>query len=287
MVLDVLAAVVVLWGILRGGLRGFLFQLGQIGLLAVAYVGARGLADFVEPWIARVIDTSPLVRTTLAFFLVFFVVFALGSLVLRAFTKDLHEASKTLSSGDRILGAVVGGVKGVVVVYLAVVLLIMANQLTGHVPVPYASSVTGRWVMKHNLFETEAFPRARALVKLAWLVQGSGTGELLRNEHLQAILEHPKAAVLRSPEVVDAAIKGDWIELMGNDALWDLLDEPEIQDHLNAIEWAEGVPATSAGPEPAPPPPPTAPPPAAAPPSPPAPSPPSSSRRPPGEPGAP
>ncbi len=288
MVLDVIACALIGWGLLRGGLRGFLFQLGQVGILAVAWVAARGLGDLVEGLLAGLFRAEPAIYETLAFFLIFGVVFAAGSAILRAFTKDLHEASDGLSAGDRVLGAVVGGVKGVVFAYVLIVGIIMINQLGAGLAIPYASSVSGRWVMKHNVFEDEEFPRARALARVAYVLHTKGAAELLTNPHFREVVEHPKAGVLRDPLVVDALIRGDWISVMGRDDLWDLLDEPDVQAHLNAIEiqGMDGGPISGA-PAPAPPPPPRGilPSPGHAPPL--APSPPSSSHRPPAPQGAP
>lgn len=236
MLLDIVAGVVVLWALVRGYLRGFLYQLGQIGMLAVAWMAGRGLAPLVEPHLEGMLGAEHPSTGVVAFFVVFLAVFFVGLVILRAFTKDLHEASDAVSSGDRALGTIMGGVKGVLVVYLAFVALIMGNQTTGKLGIPYASSSVGRFVMQHNFFETGEFPRAKALARLGWLVHTHSARELVDNEHYQAILEHPKATVLRSPEVAAALSRGDWLALVGNDQVWDLLDEPAIQGHLNAVE---------------------------------------------------
>lgn len=247
MALDILAGVVVLWGLIRGWLRGLLFQLGQIGMLAIAFVAARSLRGVVEPWLAEMFDARPMVRESVAFFLVFAGAFLVGSFLVSRFTSDLHRLSDTLTTGDRVFGAAAGALKGGLVVYLGVVLLIMTNQTTGAVPVPYASSTTGRFVMSHNFLEAGDFPRAKALVKLGWLLGTRKAISLVDDPHIRAILEHPKAAVLRSPDVMQALAASDWLSLVGDEAIWDLLDEPEIQEHLEAIEW-EAPPSDDASP---------------------------------------
>lgn len=251
MAVDIIASIVVLWGLLRGWLRGFMYQIGQIGMLAVAFVAARALGDLVEPHVVALLSTAdPRVHRLVAFFAVFLIIYVVGLLILRAFTRDVRRASETLSGMDRGLGMVVGGLKYAVGVYLLFVALIALHESTGKIPLPYGSSVVGRWVMKHNFLESEEFPRARALAKLGWLLH-SDSARLLDDPDFRAVLEHPKAAVLRTPEVATALVRGDWVAVMGEDAVWDLLDEPEIQEHLNAIEWA----AQSAGPQDATPPP--------------------------------
>ncbi len=243
MALDILAGVVVLWSLVRGWLRGLIFQLGQIGMLAIAFIAARSLRGVVEPWLGEVFGARPMVRESLAFFLVFTLTFLVGSFLVGRFTSDLHRLSDTLTAGDRLFGAAAGALKGGLVVYLGTIALIMANQATGSVPIPYASSTTGRFVMSHNFLESEDFPRAQALVKLGWLLGTRKATELVGDPHIRAILEHPKSAVLRSPDVMAALAASDWLALVGNEALWDLLDEPDIQEHLEAMEWQSPDPA--------------------------------------------
>lgn len=246
MALDILAGVVVLWGLVRGWLRGLIFQLGQIGMLAIAFVAARSLRGVVEPWLGEAFGARPMVRESLAFFVVFALTYLVGTFLVGRFTSDMHRLSDTLSAGDRLFGAAVGALKGGLVVYLGIVALIMANQITGAVPIPYASSTTGRFVMSHNFLESEEFPRAQALVKLGWLLGTRNAVDLVNDPHISAILEHPKSAVLRSPEVMAALVASDWVALVGNEAIWDLLDEPDIQEHLEAIEWQPLDPAPAA-----------------------------------------
>ncbi len=236
MLLDIVAGVVVVWALVRGYLRGFLYQLGQIGMIAVAWMAGRATGPVLEPHLTELIGGSHEGTGVAAFFLVFTAIYLVGLVILRAFTKDLHEASDVVSTSDRALGMAMGAVKGVLIVYLGFVALIMTNQSTGQLGIPYASSSVGRFVMQHNFFETGEFPRAKALARLGWLVHTQSARELVDNESYKAILEHPKAAVLRSPEVAAALARGDWVAIVGNDEIWDLLDEPEIQAHLNNVE---------------------------------------------------
>ncbi|MGM0577406.1 MAG: CvpA family protein [Myxococcota bacterium] len=239
MALDIITGFIVLWSLVRGWSRGFLYQLGSIGMLAIAFVVARTVADPLEAWLAGQLNLSPIANQMLAFAAVFFVVYLVGSLILRSFIRDVRDASATISAGDRILGTLAGVVKGMLFAYLLILALIMINRTTGRLPIPYGSSVAGRWVMQHNFLESEEFPRARALVKLGWLLTSRDKSELAKDPHVHAILEHPKSAVLREPNVADALARGDWVEVMSHDGIWDLLDEPEVQEHLNAIAWED------------------------------------------------
>jgi hypothetical protein len=39
--------------------------------------------------------------------------------------------------------------------------------------------------------------------------------------------------------MIRALIDQDWVTVLKNEQVWDLLDEPDIQEHLNAIEEDE------------------------------------------------
>jgi hypothetical protein len=134
-----------------------------------------------------------------------------------------------------------GAAKSLVLVYVVFVVLIMVNRVTGHAPIPYESSTVGRWTLRHNLLDSDEFPRGRALVQLAAVVHQRETLSLVRDPDFLAILHHPKAAVLASPEVTSALLERDWVALIGEPGLWDLLDEPDVQRHLAALDRSQAA----------------------------------------------
>jgi len=101
--------------------------------------------------------------------------------------------------------------------------------------------------MQNNFLDSEDFPRARALVKLAWLASTRDEVAMMQDPHVQAVMKNPKAQALFTPEVLAAIGNKDFVALLGNAALWDFLDEPDVQEHLNAIEWVEPEAAPAAG----------------------------------------
>ena len=143
---------------------------------------------------------------------------------------------------DRIAGLAIGGAKSLLYCYIAIVAVIMMHRMGGAIPIDYADSVAGRWVAQNNFLDSDDFPRAKALVKLGLVLSRKDSADLALDPHFQAILMHPKAAPLRTPEVIAALAQQNWLFLVEQEAFWDLLDEPEIQDHLNALE-ADTAPA--------------------------------------------
>ena len=251
MIVDVLVAVVLFFGLLGGWLRGMLYQLGQVAVLVFAFLVGRGMGAVLEAPLQDAGLDKP-IAGLVAFGIFFLLVFIIGSWMLWRFTKMMRQASKTLSRVDRVFGFFIGGAKSLLYCYIAIVAVIMIHRMGGAIPVNYADSVSGRWVAQNNFLDGDEFPRAKALVKLGLVLSRKDTAELAMDPHFQAIIMHPKAAPLRSAEVITALANQDWLYLVEQEAFWDLLDEPEIQDHLNALE-ADSAPT----PTPAPPPPPT------------------------------
>jgi uncharacterized membrane protein required for colicin V production len=244
--IDLVAVILLGLGLLRGWLKGFVTQIGQLAALAVAWILAELFGPLLEPAFRGVPEIPPMVVEPLGFLAAFLVVYALGSLAVWRISSRLREASRTLSSFDRLLGLGLGGLKGAVMIYLAVIALMVVHRVTGKLPVAYASSHVGRFVMRHNILDGEAFPRAKALVKLGWLLRTHAPGDLAIDPHFGAMMAHPKAAFLWSPEMAWALATQDWPKLVADERVWDLLDEPEVQAHLNAMEWdqapAQGKP---------------------------------------------
>lgn len=235
MIVDILVTVILFFGVLGGWLRGMLYQLGQVAVLLVAFLAGRslggGVAEIVADW-GILASTSALI----GFSVIFMLVMTVGGWILWRFTKMMRQSSSSLSQADRVFGVLLGGAKALLLCYILIVALIMIHRRSGSLPVNYATSVSGRWVVQNNFLDGDAFPRAKALVKLGIVMGSKDSIELATNPHFQAIILHPKAAPLRTPAVVKALIAKDWLFLVEQEAFWDLLDEPEIQEHLNAIE---------------------------------------------------
>lgn len=91
--IDFLVALFLVWSLYRGWKLGFLYQLGQLALIALAYVVAKGLDSTVAgPFHST--DVSPQVANTIGFFVLFFAVLLVGGFLLRRMTKDLLSFSK-------------------------------------------------------------------------------------------------------------------------------------------------------------------------------------------------
>lgn len=238
MALDVVVLIVVLLGALRGLAQGFLFQLGQLAVAILAFFLARWGGGLVAPHLEH-LGASPQASGLLAFLLVFLVIYVVGGIFVSLATRPIRRSDRTLGWLDRSIGALLGTAKAALLVYVAVVALVVVHRTTGKLPLPYDASETGRWVLAHNVLESDAFPRVRATVKLGAVLQRRSAGQLAHDPHMLAILTHPKAAFLSSPDMVDAMKRGDWVTVLGDERVWELLDDPEVQRQLDAIDLGD------------------------------------------------
>jgi|GEM_PF-1083021 len=249
--IDFLVLLFLLWSLYRGWRHGFLYQLGQLAVVMLAYFVAKGLGGLIAEPLTGPSQLTPAVAETIGFFSIFLIVTIVGAVLLKKVTKDLLSFSEGLGQADKALGVLLGGVKGALIAYITVVGLIMAHRMTGKVPIPFGDSISGRWVLQNNFLDNDEFPRGKALAKLAWLMTTRSQAELAADPHVQAIMANPKAQSLFTAGVLGALANKDFVSLLGNDALWEFLDEPDVQGHLNAIEWAPAE-ATAKPPEPPP-----------------------------------
>lgn len=127
---DVIVVLLFLLFILRGTWIGFMQQLPVFVALVASYLLAGRYTDEVMPVVAGFIDNPKTV-----FFLGFFLLFILGSIFLFLLGKAMHLVMEVSLAGwfDRLLGLLLGGVKGVLVtsfLFMAVSSSLMsANEL--------------------------------------------------------------------------------------------------------------------------------------------------------------
>jgi uncharacterized membrane protein required for colicin V production len=165
--LDLGAAVVVLLFAALGILSGFLMQAFRLVAAAVgAYVALRYGADLMNAW-PTVLAEAPAARE-IAFPAALFAGAYLGlTLIARLIVAVLRRASPTLSVADRLLGGVVGALKGAVLCYFLVSLLLAAEKASG-APLPDLDTEGSRvaaFVKAHPVREVAELKNIRVLVE--------------------------------------------------------------------------------------------------------------------------
>lgn len=233
---DILVVLFLLVSIYRGWRVGFLYQLGILAFLVVAYFVARALTGLLDAPVAKALNASPLVASTITFFAIFFVLAIIGGFLVRSMTKDLIPDKSSLSDINRALGAIVSLAKGALIAYLAIVVLLQIQRISGNTPFPVQSSIATRFVAENNVLDRGELG---ALVKLGWLVSTRDTNELGQDPRAQKLMAHPKAQGLFTPELLAAVRNQDYVALFDNDALWEFLRDSEVQETLDSFDWIE------------------------------------------------
>jgi len=127
---DVIVVLLFLLFVLRGTWVGFMRQLAVFAALIAGYLLAGEYTEQMMPVVDSFIDNPKTV-----FFIGFFLLFVLGSIFLFLLGKALHLVMEVTLAGwfDRLLGLLLGGVKGALVTsFLFMVVsssLISANEL--------------------------------------------------------------------------------------------------------------------------------------------------------------
>jgi uncharacterized membrane protein required for colicin V production len=234
--IDILVVLFLLWSVLRGWRFGFLYQVGHLAMLVVAYFASRGLATLFEKPIAKMLGLDPWLASTVAFFAFFIVIGVIGAIVVRKITRDLIPDTSALTYPNRTLGAAASLGKGVLITYLALVMLIQVQRITAKTPVPWQSSHAARFVASRNFLDRTPLGR---LAKLGWIFLKNDPETLAREPRMAILVTHPKAQKLLSADLLAAARTNDFVALLQNEALWDYLGEAEIKEALDSFDWVE------------------------------------------------
>ena len=232
--IDILVILFLLWSLVRGWRFGLLYQVGYLALMVLAYFAARLLAGVLDAPLAKAFDMAPILAGTIAFFGVLAILLVLGSILVRRITKDLVPDKSALSGPNRVLGALVSGAKGALIAWVVLVFLVQLQRVTRTIQMPIESSFSLRFASDHNFL---ARGRAGALAKIVWLVGTNDMQKLALDPRVAKLLANPKAAPLMSPEVLVAINKQDYVALLQNQALWNFLDDEQVQEDLEAIPW--------------------------------------------------
>lgn len=116
---DIALALLVLVSLIVGAVRGFVFEALSLGAWVLAYLGA----PFVAPWlVARITPrVDPALAEPAALVLGFVLLLALCSLVARLARALIHATP--LQAPDRVLGAGLGLLRGLLLVLLAALVI--------------------------------------------------------------------------------------------------------------------------------------------------------------------
>ena len=123
--LDIIILVLAGVGVISGLRRGFVKELSGVIALIMGYIGASTLAPYLEPTIANLLDGDKVVMAGVAWVGAFLII-VLAFNLLGIFVAKLLEIAM-MGVIDKLLGAVFGAAKAILLMSLAFNLLSMAG----------------------------------------------------------------------------------------------------------------------------------------------------------------
>ena len=229
----------------RSGMLGQALRVGAAVavVLLTAPVSALLVHVLFDPQDALASPALEVASMVLAAILIYLSVSIAGWLIIRG----LRKLSRTLSTADRLGGALIGALKASLVVYvLGVFLVMMHGPLAATDPedsMHLRDSAVGEVVQQHNLIAPWRFPQLKQLH--AALRAGALVAQSERAAH--TLRQHPEAsdflrrddvkALLSRPSLVDAAQQDHYALTLADDEVRRFLKDPHNADALGKIKW--------------------------------------------------
>jgi len=224
-----------------GALSGAAKQVASAIAMIAAYFCARPAGAFVAPFISRVAGLSRPLSGIVSIALGSVVIAVAGRFALTAVLRKLMEAEPGDRGMDRTLGFVLGGAKAAFACYLVLSGLTFVEEhlkIAGK-KVTLVSSKTAHSlaiVRRYNFFE---LTQLGAVKDLAAMAEASGDPAQLKklqtNPEFLALRKDPRfKKVLSDPHLRAAAEKGDYTALLQNNAVLELIQDPESVNKLRA-----------------------------------------------------
>lgn len=107
--LDIILSLLLITGMIRGFLKGFIFEIAVLGSLFLGLYAAFKFSTFAEPYVLKVIDANPHTLHYISSFVMFLLV-ALGIFFLAKLFEGLIKIA-ALGIFNKILGTIFGGLK--------------------------------------------------------------------------------------------------------------------------------------------------------------------------------
>jgi membrane protein required for colicin V production len=105
-IIDIIIAVLLLIGAIRGFLKGFIFEIAVLGALFLGTYAAFRFSGYIQPWVSRTFDASASTVTYVSSLLMFLLV-AVGVFFLAKLFEGLVKIA-ALGVFNKILGALFG-----------------------------------------------------------------------------------------------------------------------------------------------------------------------------------
>lgn len=241
MTIDLIILGVVLFFALLGALSGAAKQLANVAALVTALFVSRVLGPELGPRLAAALEGPLVMGVVLGSVLVFIAVLVVVRYALVALLRHLFGAGNPeRREADRLLGLVMGGLKALGFAYVVVCALVFAEEnitVAGkRFGLSPKDSLTFSTARRFNVFN---LPRLTSVRDLMQVAQASKDPEqakrLAKDPSYKALQADPRyKRVLADRQVREAVERGDYQALIREDAILQLLKDPEFVARLSA-----------------------------------------------------
>jgi uncharacterized membrane protein required for colicin V production len=240
--LDVVVLFLLLFFGFSGYRNGAFLQVFSSLLTIVSFILARMASHVFEGMIASWLEVDP----RYAGFVGFLITWCVLYMLLRLFTMGIARTWKGMRSDsgglDRYIGACLGLVKGMIGIYFALSIMVLANKaIAKSAPqfwIHYQDSYVGGFVERNNLFEHLPDRRLHAMSTLVRLANDPSGMKRLSSDPVafQAYQRLNTKVLSDHPRLRQGLLKGDFAAVATDDGVIKLLDDPDFVQLLDAAD---------------------------------------------------
>lgn len=246
MTIDIICASICLMMAFLGYRSGAISQVIRIAAIIAAFLLSPVVASIIrEVWAAEAEVAPPMseaISLGVAALVIYFAVSLSGTLAIRT----LRLVSKTLSSLDRLIGLVLGTVKGAVICYIiASVFLVAMVPIEKRDPEDKLHIRDGEllpFAQKHSMLLPWQFPAIRQfhqMVRFAdWIKREKLESRFRENSRIGEVLQNSEIKKLLADEaIVEAAKKNFYPQTLSDERVRKYLNDKKNLKQLKAVEW--------------------------------------------------
>lgn len=238
MTLDLVVGVAVLVFVLLGAMSGFSRQVAQAVAGVAAFFGAGPAGRFLGQPVAQQLKSSLTVGVVLASVGAFIVIYFAVRLVLASILRRLLEGKDQTQGTDRLLGALLGGLKAGGMAYLGLcAVTFLENNLVvagKKFVIAPKDSVLVPLARKYNLLEYQQFSGTSDLAKALKVARDpKASSKLAQDPDLLALMKDPRfKALLSQKALLD---NPDLKTLLGSNQVVELIQDPTMLHRLERV----------------------------------------------------
>lgn len=225
-----------------GVISGFLSQIIRIAALVAACLLASPLSPYAEDLLMKKIEVDSGLGHMLSLFLAWLASYVVLILIGAIVARIIRGSSKSLKFLDRVLGGVLGGLKGALIVYLAVcAILVFQKPLEKFISPDYLELKGSRlaaFARDNNILQRLDLPDAGKLSDVvSALANEKQRKTLARDPIIKKIQQTPVfQELLQDSDFTKAASEKNLGKILKNKGFQKAVNDPEIRKLLSEVD---------------------------------------------------